>query len=55
MKYLLKMLSQPSTYAGFAGLAASVGIAAPLYAHVAAAAAALFGLVAFVIDGDKAA
>lgn len=50
MHHLLKLLSQPSSYAGFAGIALSLGVSGALYGHVAAAAAAVFGLIAFLVD-----
>lgn len=53
MDYVLKMLSQPSSYAGLSGLALSLGIAAPAYQVISAALAAVFGLAAFFIDGNK--
>lgn len=53
MKYILKMLSQPSSWAGLSGIALSVGIGAPLYAHVAALGAAVAGMVAFFVNGQK--
>lgn len=55
MKYIVKMLSQPSTYAGFAGIALAVGVSSDLYQHVAAAAAAAFGLLAFLLDEKRGA
>lgn len=53
VKYALDRLREPSTYAGLAGLAAAIGIAAPLYEAVAAVVMALAGLAA-VLLGDKA-
>lgn len=51
MNYILKMLSQPSTYAGLSGIALSLGIAQPEYNVITAALAAIFGAIAFFVDG----
>jgi hypothetical protein len=50
-KYALKMLSQPSTYAGFSAIALALGVSQPVYAAVSALAAAVFGVIAVVVDG----
>lgn len=46
MDWFLSRLDEPSTYAGFAGLAASIGISTPLYSAISAVAVAVFGLIA---------
>ena len=43
---ILGTLSEPSTWAGFAGLALAFGVSAPAWQQASAAGAALFGLVA---------
>jgi hypothetical protein len=53
MNYILRLLSQPSSYAGLAAIALSVGVSNDLYQHVAAVAAATFGLVAFLVNEKK--
>jgi len=55
MTWILDRLSEPSSYAGFAALAGSIGVSAPMYQHVAAAAVGVFGLVAFIVHEKKAA
>jgi hypothetical protein len=50
MKALINKLSQPSTYAGFAGLALVLGYTSPQIAAVTSAAAAAFALVAIVVN-----
>jgi len=52
-KYLIKMLSQPSSYAGLSALALSLGVTAPAYQVITTALAAVFGVVAFLMDGNK--
>lgn len=54
MRYLVKILSQPSSYAGLAGLALALGLSQPAYDHFSQAAAAVFGLVAFLLSDPKA-
>lgn len=52
--YLVNRLKEPSTYAGFAGIAGAVGISSPTYAVVTGAVAGVAGLVAiFVPDPAK--
>lgn len=53
MNYLLRLLSQPSSYAGLAAIALSFGVSSELYQHAAALAAATFGLVAFLVNEKK--
>ena len=52
--FVLKRLREPSTYAGFAGLAAAVGIAEPLYQAISAVVMAAAGLAAILLSEDKA-
>jgi hypothetical protein len=51
--FVLKRLREPSTYAGFAGLAAAVGIAEPLYQAIAAVIMTVAGLAAVVMSEKK--
>lgn len=51
--FVLKRLREPSTYAGFAGLAAAVGVAEPLYHAASAVVMAVAGLVAVVLAEKK--
>jgi hypothetical protein len=51
--FVLKRLREPSTYAGFAGLAAAVGVAEPLYQAIAAVVMAVAGLAAVVMSEKK--
>jgi hypothetical protein len=51
--YVLRMLTQPSSYAGIGVLATAIGISAPAYQAITAAIAAVAGLVAFFVDGNK--
>jgi hypothetical protein len=52
--FVLNRLREPSTYAGFAGLAAAVGIAEPLYQAIAAVIMAAAGLAAIFLSEKKA-
>ena len=52
--FVLNRLREPSTYAGFAGLAAAVGIAEPLYQAIAAVVMAIAGLAAIFLSEKKA-
>lgn len=54
INFVLKRLREPSTYAGFAGLAAAVGIAEPLYQAVSAVVMAVAGLAAVLMSEHKA-
>ena len=47
--WLLARLSEPSTYAGFAAIAGSIGLSAPLYSAASSVAAAVAGLVAVIL------
>jgi hypothetical protein len=51
--FILNRLREPSTYAGFAGLAAAVGIAEPLYQAATAVVMAVAGLAAIVLAEKK--
>jgi hypothetical protein len=51
--FVLKRLREPSTYAGFAGLAAAVGVAEPLYQAVCAVIMAAAGLAAVILAERK--
>lgn len=51
--FVLKRLREPSTYAGFAGLAAAVGVTEPLYQAISAVVMAVAGLAAVVLSERK--
>ena len=51
--WLLARLSEPSTYAGFAAIAGSIGLSAPLYSAISAVAVAVAGLVAVILHEKK--
>lgn len=51
--FVLNRLREPSTYAGFAGLAAAVGVAEPLYQAICAVIMAGAGLAAVVLSERK--
>lgn len=53
MKFLVDRLKEPSTWAGLAGIAASFGIAAPLYATISAAGMAIAGIIAVFLPELK--
>lgn len=53
LKYIAKMLSQPSSYAGLSGIAVAFGVSQPAYAALSAALAGVFGAIAFFLDGNK--
>jgi hypothetical protein len=50
MNALISRLAQPSTYAGFSGLALAFGLSQPQFAAYATAAATLFGLIAVALN-----
>lgn len=50
--YILKRLREPSTYAGFAGLALAIGLSEGQWATISAAIAGLAGVVAMLLH-DK--
>lgn len=52
--WLLERLSEPSTYAGFAAVAASVGISQSLYAAGSAVAVAVAGFIAVILREKQA-
>lgn len=52
--WFLSRLSEPSTYAGFAAIAASVGISEPIYAAASAVAVAVAGLVSVILHEKQA-
>ena len=51
--FVLHRMREPSTYAGFAGLAAAVGIAEPLYQAISAVIMAAAGLAAIFLSEKK--
>jgi hypothetical protein len=51
--WLLARLSEPSTFAGFSGLALALGVSTPVYGAACAAAAAVAGLIAAVLHEKK--
>lgn len=53
VNYVLARLKEPSTYAGFSGLALSIGLTTELYTATAAVVAAVAGLIAMLF-ADKA-
>ena len=50
---IVTRLKEPSTYAGFAGLALAVGVSAPLYTAATTFVAAIAGLVAILMAEMK--
>ena len=50
---LITLLDQPSTWAGFSGLALSLGLTEPQWTAISAAGAAIFGMIA-VFKNEKA-
>jgi hypothetical protein len=53
MSWIIDRLKEPSTYAGFAGLAAALGVSGAIYNAAAAALAGIFGLVAVLKSEGK--
>lgn len=51
---IVARLKEPSTYAGFAGIALAVGISAPLFTAVTTFMAAAAGLIAIFVAENKA-
>ena len=49
----IALISEPSTYAGFAAIAGSIRLSAPLYSAISAVAVAVAGLVAVVLHEKK--
>jgi hypothetical protein len=54
MNWIVERLKEPSTWAGFAGLAAAVGISTPLYAGISAVGVAIAGLIAVLVSEKSA-
>lgn len=54
LDFVLSRLKEPSTFAGFAGLAATVGIAQPVYQAASAVVMAVASLVAVLLAEKKA-
>ncbi len=54
MSWILTRLREPSTYAGFAGLALAVGISSADWATISAAIAAVAGVIAMFISETPA-
>jgi len=50
--YVVARLKEPSTWAGFAGLALAVGISAPEWAAISNIGAAVFGGLAVIIPAS---
>lgn len=50
MTWIIERLKEPSTWAGFAGLAAAVGISTPLYTGISAVGVAIASLVAVLVS-----
>lgn len=54
LKYIVSRLKEPSTYAGFSGLALAFGLTADVYTAISAAVASIAGLIAVILyDGEK--
>lgn len=53
MDWIISRLQEPSTFAGFAGLAAAVGISQPLYSAASAVIVAVAGLAAVLLREKK--
>ena len=49
MNYIIKLLSQPSTYAGLSGIALALGMSDQVYQATAAALAGIFALIAVFV------
>lgn len=49
VSFVLNRLKEPSTYAGFAGLALAFGVSNDLYGAASAVAAAVAGLISVVL------
>jgi hypothetical protein len=49
VEWMIKRGKEPSTWAGFAGLAAALGVSQPLFAAVSAALVGIFSVVAVVM------
>ncbi len=55
MGWIIERLKEPSTYAGFASLAAALGISGELYTTASAALVGVFGFVALILREKQAA
>ena len=55
MQWIIDRLREPSTYAGFTGLAATIGISVPMYGAVTGVIGAIAALAAVVMAEKKAA
>lgn len=53
MDWILDRLDEPTTYAGFAGIAASLGISGEIYSAASAVAVAVFSLIAVLKKEGK--
>lgn len=53
VEFVVNRLREPSTYAGFVGLAAAVGVAEPLYQAIAAVVMAVASLAAVFMAEKK--
>lgn len=49
LQWFLARAAEPSTWAGLAGIAGSVGISQPVYAAASSVVVAIFGLIAVVL------
>jgi hypothetical protein len=49
MEWILARLKEPSTYAGFAGLALAVGLSSEQWATISTAVAGLAGVIAMLL------
>lgn len=54
LNFILSRLKEPSTFAGFAGLAAAIGIAEPVYQAASSVLMAVASLVAVLLAEKKA-
>lgn len=54
VSFILSRLKEPSTYAGFAGLALAFGVSNELYGAASAVAAAIAGLVSVILAENAA-
>lgn len=54
MNWIIERLKEPSTWAGFSGLSAALGMSGELSQAIAVALPAVFGLLAVIIKGRNA-
>lgn len=52
VKFVLHRLKEPSTYAGFSGLALALGVSGQLYSAASAAIAGVAGLIAVLLSDN---